>query len=291
MRSPYQTLNQWLTQRHGKKAFDRTQLERLLAPSHQQANAPDHSYQTRSDPGTTCVIIPVYNEAQNLTRTLAAVEAFLQDQPAFSFLFVDDGSKDATPDILQNFMQRQATPRLRTVHLYQNQGKGWAIKTGMLLADSDYVCFLDGDLAYSLNYLPQLVQALQTWDVVIGSRNLGKTPPPNVRLLRRIAGQIFNLLSRRIVNLDFPDMQAGIKGFRREVVAQINPRQTLMGFSFDVELLYLARKLGHEIGQIPVLVAAHHASKPSTVKLFQDSIQMLWDLVTIRWNDSQGKYD
>jgi dolichyl-phosphate beta-glucosyltransferase len=317
MRSPYQALNLWLAQRYSRQMLYQQNLyqqnlyqqnlyqqnlyqqnlyqQNLYQQNLEQLLTPSGFQSTHPSPNTTCVIIPVYNEAQSLSRTLTAIQDFLQVQEGFSFLFVDDGSIDATPHLLQRFLQQQTSPQissqLRAVHLQQNQGKGGAVKTGMLLADSKYVCFLDGDLAYSLNYLPQFVQALQTWDVVIGSRNLGQTSQSHVRPLRRLAGKLFNVLSRRIVNLDFPDMQAGIKGFRREVIAQIGPRQKLTGFSFDVELLYLTRKFGHQIGQLPVSVSAHHARKPSTVKLFQDSIKMLLDLLAIRWNDRQGRYD
>lgn len=173
----------------------------------------------------------------------------------------------------------------------QNRGKGYAIHQGIQYSESDYVCFLDSDLAYSLDHLEVLLDHLKVYDVVIGCRSLGHSHYQRIRFLRRLSGKIFNLLSQWILNLKFRDMQAGLKGFRRDAAQSIFARQTLTGFSFDVELIYLAEKYGYRIGEIPAQVSSHHANKQSKVNLLKDSLRMLGDLLIIRYRDWMGHYD
>ncbi len=113
----------------------------------------------------------------------------------------------------------------------------------------------------------------------------------NLTLLRKIAGQIFNLISRSILNLQYKDMQAGLKGFKKKPAQQIFKRQTLTGFSFDAEILFIAKKHGYTIGEIPARVSQQHLYKVSQVNIFKDSLKMLGCLLKIRLNDRAGYYE
>lgn len=238
------------------------------------------------------VILPVYNEQAGLASTLDKIQRYLYKRPHFTFIFVDDGSNDRTPNILTRAIQSAKTPQLQLLSYQPRGGKGHAVKTGMLAAAAhcEFLCFLDGDLAYSLDHLDDLLTALQTADVAIGSRSLCAAPPQGLSWQRKIAGQTFNGLSRLMLGLDYPDMQAGLKGFRQAAAKSLFSKQQLTGFCFDVELIHIARKQGLTIAQIPAQVSAQHQHKLSKVNLVKDSLVMLKDLLRIRFNDWLGRY-
>jgi dolichyl-phosphate beta-glucosyltransferase len=241
------------------------------------------------------VILPVHNEQNCLTATIAAVLQYAQQHPDIEFIFVDDGSTDRTAHLLAQMLCSDPLPigqsPIRYLSYPQCQGKGHAVKQGVQLAIGEYVCFLDGDLAYSLDHLAQLLQRLEDCDLVIGCRNLVDRQTQAVKPSRQLAGKIFNGLSQRILALHFSDMQAGLKAFRRPVAQHLFSQIQTTGFAFDVELMYLAQKHGYTIGEIPAYLAPHHIDKPSKVKLFQDSVQMLFELFRIRYHDRTGRYD
>lgn len=236
------------------------------------------------------VILPVYNEQACIQQTFEAVLQYLETHPNFTFIFVNDGSYDRTKQIIAAGIHIAKTPQIQLLSYSPRAGKGYAIRRGVEYADGDLICFLDSDLAYSLPHLDLLIEKLQTCDVVIGSRKLARGNRGEVRLDRRIAGKIFNLLSRKILGLQYSDMQAGLKGFRRPAAKRLFSGQTLTGFSFDVELIYLAKQWGYTIGEIPAKVSAKHQKKLSKVNLLHDSIKMLLDLLKIRFNDQLGRY-
>lgn len=237
------------------------------------------------------VILPVYNEEKYIGVTLDSVLEFSQARPYYHFIFVNDGSTDLTQQILEKKLASVSNHSVKVISYKSNQGKGYAVKTAAKFAKEDYICFIDSDLAYSLEYLKTLVEKLEMYDLVIGSRNLIPAGIKQVNLTRKIAGQVFNTVSRKLMNLPFKDMQAGIKGFKSEVAKEIFDKQEMTGFSFDVELIYIAKKKGYSIGQVPVKVSEKHLSKDSKVNLLVDSIKMLIDLLKIRYNDLMGRYE
>lgn len=237
------------------------------------------------------VILPIYNEQACIQATFHQVQRFLYTHPHFTFIFVDDGSTDLTKTILGNCIRSAKNPQIQLLSYGPQAGKGYAVKTGIQAANqSEFVCFVDGDLAYSLDHLESMMEALQSADVVIGSRSLFGQPPQGLTLQRKVAGKVFNWLSRRLLSLSYPDMQAGLKGFRQDAAQVLFDRQRLEGFSFDVELIYLAKKLGYAITEIPAQISEHHQRKISKVNLVKDSIGMFWDLMQIRFNDWLGRY-
>ncbi|MBN8561765.1 MULTISPECIES: glycosyltransferase [Leptolyngbya] len=257
-------------------------------PQHGHESAP-HS--PRLNPlEQVSIVLPVYNEQACIQRTFEAVLHYLKTHPNFTFIFVDDGSSDRTKHIITAGIRIAKTPQIKLLSYKPRAGKGYAIRRGVEYADGDLICFLDGDLAYSLAHLDKLIEKLQTCDVVIGNRALirGRHQPENFD--RKITEKVFNFLSRRILNLQYSDMQAGLKGFRRSAAKQLFFYQILTGFSFDVELIYLAKQWGYTIGEVPAIVSKQHQKKMSKVHLLRDSIKMLLDLLKIRFNDQLGRY-
>ena len=241
--------------------------------------------------GTISVILPVYNEEKCIASTLESVVKFARNHPYYQFVFVDDGSSDKTKEILESKINLLHNINVSLISYKNHHGKGYAVKTGVLYAKSDYICFLDGDLAYSLDHLELVIDRLAEFDIVIGCRTLTTESGNGFSFTRKLAGKIFNIISRRILNLKFSDMQAGIKGFKNYAAKDLFKAQKMPGFAFDVELIYLAKKKGYDIAEIPAVVSQKHLYKDSKVKLFKHSIEMLLNLLQIRYNDTVGKYE
>lgn len=238
------------------------------------------------------IIIPIYNEQSCIGYTFDAVLDYSRSHPTYQFIFVNDGSVDQTQKILEQRIAGAETDDQIQLCTYPDRGgKGYAVRRGIKVANGDYICFIDGDLAYSLDHLDLLVTKLEQYEVVIGCRGLVPGGDRGLNPTRKFAGKIYNTLSKRILNLKFIDMQAGLKGFQKEAARELFRRQVLTGFSFDVELMYLSKKLGYGIAEIPAYVSASHSRKISKVNLLMDSLKMLGDLFKIRLNDWLGRYE
>jgi dolichyl-phosphate beta-glucosyltransferase len=237
------------------------------------------------------VILPTYNEQSCIKTTFDAVLEYSRTHPNYYFLFVDDGSIDGTKRFLDLTLNATDTQQIQLLSYGFRGGKGYAVKQGIAHANGDYICYLDSDLAYSLEYLELLVAELQHVDIVIGCRSFDSRNAEGMNLSRKIAGRLFNSASRRLLNLPYRDMQAGLKGFKRDSARALFFKQTMTGFSFDVELIYLAMKYGYSIKEISAVVSDEHQRKSSKVNLLSDSFNMLIDLLEIKVNDRRGKYE
>lgn len=237
------------------------------------------------------VILPVYNEENCIAQTFDRIYDFSQINHPYNFIIVNDGSTDDTLKIIENKLKLFPTNHIQIISYSPRQGKGYAVKKGSESLKSDCICFMDGDLAYSLEHLEPLIEKLEKFDVVIGCRNLDKDNFRNLTLLRKISGQIFNYISRKILNLPYRDMQAGLKGFKKNAAQELFNQQTIAGFSFDAELLFLAHKKGYQIGEIPARISEQHLSKASKVNIIKDSLKMFSCLLKIRYNNRVGNYD
>ena len=254
------------------------------------ASSGDDGYIETVAPPQMTVLLPVKDEARLIDHTFDAVLGFAKDAPDYAFIFVDDGSQDDTPRILEERIAASHCARITLTTLAVNGGKGRAIHTAMLACQSEFICFTDGDLAYPLDHLPEMFEALRTHDVVIGSRSLVHRRQRNTLLLRRVLGWGFNVLTRLVLNLPYRDMQAGLKGFRREAAHRIFSQQRIFDFSFDAEVLFLAKRDGFTITEIPARVSETHSYKVSKVSLIRDPTRMFVDLLKIRFNSLLGLY-
>ena len=240
------------------------------------------------------LVIPVHNGAAFLPATLAAVTEFLSQQGSrFEVILVDDHSSEPAARLLGDFVQEH--PEVRLLQNARAKGKGNAVATGLLAARGRFRLFTDADLAFPIDQTLNVVAELERGtDVVTACRVL----PQSVYLMspaffnyiftRHVMSRIFNLMVRLFVLPGVLDTQAGLKGFTAEAVAEIFPRLTIGGFGFDVECLFIARKRGYRIREIPVRF--RYDSEPSTLNFLRDVLQMLRDLAAIRWNDWRGRY-
>lgn len=237
------------------------------------------------------VVIPVYNEELRIAKTCDAMLDFVSENPFCKVLFVNDGSVDNTVGIIEEKLRSNtASEHFRILDLKQNAGKGKAVKAGIENCNTEYVCFMDGDLAYSPEHLKTVFEKLHNSELVIGSRALGNDNPKNIPLIRRIFGWSFNKIVRTLLFMPYRDTQAGLKGFRTDAARQIFKRQLLFDFSFDVEILFLARKLKYHVAEIPAYVEPDHSEKASKVNLIKDSTKMFFSIFLIHINNITGKY-
>lgn len=257
---------------------------------------------THPSPTSTAVItvvMPMFNEHATLPATLPLVQQFARDNPWCHFLLIDDGSTDGTGTLLDqsNIPRRhqhaegaQNQP-ISWARLATNSGKGLAVAHGIELSTTPMVAFMDGDMAYGLDHIPELVEALKTADVVIGSRHESVEERRNTKRQRRWMGQVFNWIVRVFLALPYRDTQAGLKAFRGDAARRIFTRKRISGFSFDVELLFIARVLHLSVVETPARVNRAHRRQPSSVNLATQPMVMMLDLLRIRWNHLLGRYN
>jgi dolichyl-phosphate beta-glucosyltransferase len=233
------------------------------------------------------IIIPAYNEELRLPATLEHIATYVRASGRETeILVVDDGSNDRTADIAEAF--RNNFPALRVLSNGVNRGKGYSVRHGMLEARGRLVLFTDADLSAPIEEADKLLDALETHDVVIGSRALDRALIfERQSRFREFAGIIFNTLVRLCLRLPFVDTQCGFKAFRREPCRIVFEQQRIERFGFDPELLYLARHHGLRATEIPVRWGHSPATK---VSMLRDSVQMFLDVLVIRWNSLVGRY-
>lgn len=234
------------------------------------------------------VVIPTYNEERRIEESLNKIARYMEGHNfRYEIIIVDDGSYDKTVDIVKNFSTKNKSINL--ILNEKNRGKGYSVKKGILEANGGYILFSDADLSTPIEEIEKLLKYLQQgYDVAIGSRGV---PDSDVRVhqpvYREFSGKIFNLIVRSTTLLEIRDTQCGFKCFKKDAAKAIFKRQRLDGFSFDVEILYIAKKLGYKIKEVPVVWINSDSSRVSLIK---DSIQMFIDLLRIRLNDFKGVY-
>ena len=233
------------------------------------------------------IIIPAYNEESRLPETLRRICKYIRASGRETeVIVVDDGSVDRTVSLVESF--RNQIPFLRVLSNGQNRGKGFSVHHGMIQARGRLVLFTDADLSAPIEEADKLLAALEDHDVAIGSRALNRNLiVVRQSRLREFAGVIFNIVVRLFLHLCFVDTQCGFKAFRRETCRIVFDQQTLKGFGFDPELLYLAHRHGLRSVEIPV----RWAHSPNTkVNMFRDSLGMFLDVLVIRYNALAGRY-
>lgn len=231
-------------------------------------------------------VVPAKDEERRLGDSLRRLIEFAAKQDyASEIIVVDDGSTDRTAEVAR--AAAEGLPErvsLRVLQHERNRGKGAAVRTGVTAATGEYVLYFDADLAMPPEETPKLLQALEEGaGVAAGSRVVpgGGDMRASQPAWRRIGGRMFALARRRLLLSDIEDTQCGFKGFRRSAAQAIFPRQQLEGWAFDAELLYLARKLGFTIRQVPV--EWHHVDDSRFRPGIGLALREIRDLLRIRW--------
>jgi dolichyl-phosphate beta-glucosyltransferase len=226
------------------------------------------------------LIIPAYNEQQRLRPTLATLTEFLDRQGIdYRVVVVDDGSADETWKVSDEF-----GPRCSTLRLKQNQGKGAAVREGLLAATGQIVGFTDADLPYDLNNLIDAYTRLsrEECEVVFGARDLnGAAQLAPRKLSRRLATAVFSKIVATLISREVTDTQCGLKLFSRDAAYDIFSQTKVNGFDFDVEGVFLTQQMRMPFKRIPVTLVNEYST---TLSLTRHSIPMLLDAVKV-WSE------
>ena len=233
------------------------------------------------------IIIPAHNEESRLPRTLGRIFDFLKDQPySYEVLIIENGSSDRTLSLSKEFAQQHTG---FIVHQEQQPGKGNAVRQGMLMAKGQYRFICDADLSMPIEEIQKFIPpTLTDFDVAIGSREAPGAIRYNEPSYRHLGGRAINLAIRFLILPGLNDTQCGFKCFSAEAAQSIFSQQTLMGWSFDIENLYIARRKKLRIEEIPIQWYYDPDSKVSAIR---DALRMLGDIFRIHINSRRGKYD
>jgi dolichyl-phosphate beta-glucosyltransferase len=233
------------------------------------------------------IVIPAHNEESRLPRTLRHIFAFLEKQPYLSeVIIVENGSSDRTLDLSHEI----ATGHSNMIVLHEEQrGKGNAVRRGILEAHGEYRFICDADLSMPIDEVQKFLPPLaHDFDLAIASREAPGAIRYNEPSYRHLGGRAINLAIRLMILPGLNDTQCGFKCFRAEVTEDLFRQQTLIGWSFDIELLYIARRKRLRIKEIPI---QWYFDADSKVRAFRDALHMLSDIIRIHINAWRGRYD
>lgn len=232
------------------------------------------------------IVIPAHNEEVRLPVTLQQVLEFTskQDYPV-EVIVVENGSQDRTFQIAQGFVP--SFPNLRVLQS-ELSGKGRAVRLGMLAAQGEYRFMCDADFSMPVGEINRFLPPAQVrYDVAIASREAPGAVRYGEPAYRHLVGRIYNTMIRILALPGLNDTQCGFKCFRGEVAEILFTQQTLTGWSFDVEVLFIARRLGYQIVEVPIPWYFNSGSK---IRVWHDSLSMGMDLLRIRLNALRGCY-
>ncbi len=232
------------------------------------------------------VIIPAHNEANRLPASLEQVFAFLAQQDyAAEVIVVENGSSDRTRELAEGFLPEHTN--LRVLH-EPGRGKGLAVRRGMQEARGQYRFMCDADLSMPIEEANRfLPPQLTGFDIAIASREVKGAVRYDEPFIRHYGGRLINLMIRLLALPGLHDTQCGFKCFRAEVAEDLFSRQVLDGWSFDVEVLYLAEQAGYKVVEVPIDWYYRHESKVSALP---DAFRMVRDIFQIRANMRRGMY-
>jgi dolichyl-phosphate beta-glucosyltransferase len=235
------------------------------------------------------IVIPAYNEELRLPVSLAQVSAYIRASGRETeVIVVDDGSTDGTATVTESFQSEM--PFLRMISNGKNRGKGYSVRHGLLESFGEIVMFTDADLSAPIEEAEGLFAALRDGaDIAIGSRWLERTRQ-TIRqpLYRQFFGRCFNAVTRAIMGLPYADTQCGFKAFTRAAAQTVFQLETIERWGFDPEILFIARKRGFKVVEVPVSWAHDERTRISYLK---DGIRMLQDIAIVRWNAMLGRYN
>jgi len=234
------------------------------------------------------IVIPAFNEGVRITATLNAVVSCIRRLGwNAEVIVVNDGSRDNTAEVVRAFAA--TAPEVRLIENPGNHGKGYSVRNGILQALGEVILFTDSDLSAPIEEAEQLFAAIdQGADIAIGSRWLERGRQTHRQpLYRQFFGRCFNAVTRMVMGLRFADTQCGFKAFTREAAQIIFPLQTIEGWGFDPEILFIALKRGLRVQEVAVSWAHDERTRMSYLK---DGMKMLEEMAAIRWNALMGCY-
>jgi glycosyltransferase involved in cell wall biosynthesis len=235
------------------------------------------------------IVIPAYNESVRIPATLELVVDCIRARKwDAEVIVVNDGSTDATAEVVRTFAQ--SAPEVRLLENPGNRGKGYSVRAGMLHAQGNVVLFTDSDLSAPIEEAERLFAAIAGGaDIAIGSRWLERGRQIQSQpLYRQFFGRCFNAVTRSVMGLRFADTQCGFKAFTRAAAQTVFRLQTIERWGFDPEILFIAIKRGYWIIEVPVSWSHDERSRLSYLK---DGMKMLQEIAIIRWNAFRGRYE
>jgi len=237
------------------------------------------------------VVLPCFNEASNIQKNIEEIFRYLErHHQNFEIIAVNDGSTDGTLAQLKKIKSANPQIPLRVIEKKVNTGKGAAVKTGIFHSRGDIIMFMDADQAIPIQELAKFLAAVEAGnDLAIASRFVAKIKILKpVLWYRSLMEKVFRLLRMIIINnYDIQDTQCGFKVFTRAAAQKIFPLVRIKGWSFDVEVIFLAKKKGLKIKELPITL---QNPQESHIRIVRDSVNMFLDLIRIRLNNWQGRY-
>jgi len=241
------------------------------------------------------ILVPSYNEEQRILPTLARIVEYMDERDApYEIIVVDDGSRDATRQVVHTFAANHAMVRLESYDDERgnplNRGKGYAVRRGVLAAKGRNILFSDADLSTPIEEMEKLLPSINEGKcgVAIASRALaGSNLAVHQPWYREAMGRTFNAFVQRLAVPGIQDTQCGFKAFSGEAARRIFNKARIDGFGFDTEVLFLARKYGYRVLEVPVTWRHRENSRVSP---FVAPFQMMRELLQVRRNDRRGFY-
>lgn len=231
------------------------------------------------------LIVPMYNEIGIIEQNARVYQSDLKEHFAdYELIFVDDGSTDGCGEAVEKL----GLPNTRVIRYTPNQGKGNAVRTGMLASDGDIAMFLDADVAYGTEVITRAVDLFREHPeagMVIGSRPMHPEGYEGYTALRKLASKTYIKVLNVAGGFKLSDSQCGCKAYRKEAAHEIFSRVETKGFAFDFETILWAQKLGYPIVEMPVKIINHRESK---INVFRDTFRMLGELRQIKKRVKKG---
>ncbi|GLX99842.1 MULTISPECIES: dolichyl-phosphate beta-glucosyltransferase [Actinoplanes] len=239
-----------------------------------------------SHPPRVSVVIPAYNEEERIIPTIGAIATHMSARgEPWELIVADDGSTDTTVSLLQTMN----LANMRVLVAERNGGKGSAVRRGVLAARGEIVLFADADQSTPIEQFDHLLNRIthEGYDIVIGSRHAAGASVANKSMVRKMLSGGLRFVVRTLGGLTITDTQCGFKLFTAPAARSLFTRQIIDGFSFDLEVLYLANKTQMRVAEVPV----EWIDAPgSTVRPLKVTLQFLQELIRVRLNDLRGRY-
>lgn len=230
---------------------------------------------------TVSLIIPAYNEEERIVPFLASIAAYYNQYPdsLYEVIVVNDGSKDKTAEVA--IKAGEELPKFQVLSLNPNEGKGGAIRAGVLAATGDYIIFMDADGATGIDEMPKMMAALENSDIAVGNRWMQGAETERHSLLRQFSGFAYRNYMK-LFGLGNIDTMCGFKGYKKEVAKDLYQDLQEKRWLFDTEVAYRAVKRGYSIENFPIVWESKDGSKLDTATLIKSALQIFPLIVRIR---------